>query len=189
MTQRAVSLDARDPSAWYMRSNVLLELGRLDEALAANARAETLDAFNTTYAANRSRLLLLLDRPQEALAAAQRALDMETSVVGNSEGFAIGSVCSSLMLLGRYAEALPACERTAAQSADWEDQVFLAAGYAQQGDAVRAAIARNELMNQRPHFTVAKYRALQSRASTEGYQRRLDQHVITGLRKTGAPER
>jgi tetratricopeptide (TPR) repeat protein len=71
LTTRAVSVDPKDASAWYIRSNVLVELRRLEEALAADAKAEALDPFNATFTAQHAAIALMLDQPDEALALAE----------------------------------------------------------------------------------------------------------------------
>jgi hypothetical protein len=71
----------------------------------------------------------------------------------------LGLVCWSNFLLGRYDDAMPACEKTAARDNTWGNQVWLVAGYAQQGDIAKAGIAKTEVLGQQTRFTVEKFKA------------------------------
>ena len=100
----------------------------------------------------------------------------------------LGLVCWSNFLLGRYDDAMPACEKTAARDNTWGNQVWLVAGYAQQGDIAKAGIARNEVLKQQPRFTIEKFKAREATSASAGYLQRLETHVLTGLRKAGLPD-
>ena len=88
LTSRAVAIDPNDASAWFVRSQVLVELKRLDEALAANAKAEALDPFNPTFTANHANILLLSGRADEALPLAEQAVALDRGLLGG-EGFSL----------------------------------------------------------------------------------------------------
>ena len=188
LTSRAISIDPKDASAWFIRSQVLVELGRLDEALAANAKAEALDPFNPTFTANRANTLLMSGRPDDALTLAKQAVALDRGLLGE-EGFSLGVVCWTNFLLGRYDEAMRACEKAAARDNSWSNQAWLVAGYAQQGDIAKARIAKTELLKQQPHFTIEKFKSREGHSSSADYLQRLDTHVLSGMRKAGLPDR
>lgn len=188
LTGRAVAIDPNDASAWFVRSQVLVELKRLDEALAANAKAEALDPFNPTFTANRANILLLSGRPNEALPLAEQAVALDRGLLGG-EAYSFGVFCWSNFLLGRYDEAMRACEKAAVRDDSWGNQAWLVAGYAQQGDMVKAAIAKTELLKQQPRFTIDKFKSREGNSPSADYLQRLDTHVLTGLRKAGLPDR
>ena len=188
LTTRAVSVDPKDASAWYIRSNVLVELRRLEEALAADAKAEALDPFNATFTAQHAAIALMLDQPDEALALAERAMSLDRGLLGE-EGFSLRMVCEANFLLGRYSEAMPACEKAAVQSNLWGDQAWLVAGYTQQGDLTRASVAKAELLKRQPGFTIERFKAEEASAGSAGYLRRLEMHVLVGLRKAGLADK
>ena len=188
LTTRAVSVDPKDASAWYIRSNVLVELRRLEEALAADAKAEALDPFNATFTAQHAAIASMLDRPDEALALAERAIALDRGLLGE-EGFSLRMVCEANFLLGRYSEAMPACEKAAVRDNLWGDQAWLVAGYAQQGDLTRASLAKAELLKRQPGFTIERFRAREAPSASAGYLRRLEIHVLAGLRKAGLPDK
>ena len=95
--------------------------------------------------------------------------------------------CISNLLVGRYAAAVAACEKSAANDDWWVDQMYLTAGYAQLGNLAKAAAAKALLISKKPTFTVEKYKA--SDVGTTGYHERVDAHLYAGLRKADIPER
>ena len=188
LTGRAVAIDPNDASAWFVRSQVLVDLKRLDEALAANAKAEGLDPFNPTFTANRANILLLSGRPDEALPLAEQAVALDRGLLGE-EAFSLGVLCWSNVLLGRYGEALQACEKAAARDDSWSNQVWLVAGYAQQGNMAKASIAKMELLKRQPRFTIEKIRSREATTASAEYLQLLEIHLLAGLRKAGLPDR
>ena len=118
---------------------------------------------------------------------AERAAAMDQ--VFESEGFAERMVCESNLMLGRYSEAVRACEAAAARNNWWLDQAWLVAGYAQQEEAAKAAIAAAELLKRQPEFTIDKFKALDPAARNPAYLRRAEAHLYAGLRKAGLPDR
>ena len=188
VTALAVAIDVNDSSAWFLRSEALTWLGRWDEALAANERAETLDPFNPTLVTNHANIVLSADRPDEALLLAERATTLERGILGE-EGASIRMVCWSNLMLGRYGDAVHACEQAAARDNLWSDQAWLVAGYAQQGDVAKAEVAKTELLKQKPGFTIDKFKATEPALSNPAYLRRSETHLYSGLRKAGLPDR
>jgi hypothetical protein len=91
------------------------------------------------------------------------------------------------MLLGRYDEALAACEMSAARDDWWLDHAWLAAGYAQTGNREKSSAAKAALLSKKPGFTLEKFRRVN--VGNPGFQQRTEAHLFAGLRKAGIPER
>jgi adenylate cyclase len=188
VSARAVSIDAKDPAAWYFRGAALTWLNRWDEAVAANSRAQALDPANALYITERSWLELVAGETAQAIALAERARTMERGIMGE-EGASWRAVCQAKIIAGRYEEALPDCESAAARDNWWVDQLWLAAAYAQLGRMDRATIAKNEFMKRQPHFTILKYMHAEPAFGVQEYRERADAHLLAGLRKAGIPDR
>jgi len=184
ITARAVTIDSKDSSAWFQRSQALGMLGRWDEALSSNERGAAIDPFNPLLVMDRAIIMLAMDRPEDALSLAQRALTLERGLLGE-EGASVRTLCWSHMMLGHYADAVRACERAVVTENWWLDHAFLAAGYAQKGDTARATAAKLELLKQRPSFTIAKLKATDPATRNAGYAARAEAHLYAGLRKAG----
>jgi tetratricopeptide (TPR) repeat protein len=72
----AVPEAARDARYWTYRAGVLLNVGRVDEARAAIARALALDPEAGEALAQRAIIAVVQNRPEEALADARRAVEL-----------------------------------------------------------------------------------------------------------------
>ena len=96
--------------------------------------------------------------------------------------------CKSLFYLGRYDDAVIACEKSAGLNNSWIDEVYLTAAYAQKGDLNKAKIARDELLKLQPGYTVERYRETWY-SGTPAFFDLVDRHLAAGLRKTGIPEK
>ena len=190
ITKGALYIDDRDSMSWYERAGALGWLGRWDQALTANAKARKLAAgVDAELIAQHAFILLSLDRPEEALAVAQRATVTSTIKGRSNEGYAHQMVCMSSLLLGRYEDAVIACERAAANDSWWTDQVYLAAAYAQLRDSAKSAAAKSALLSDRPGFTIEKLKTTMNWGGAPGYQQRLETHLYAGLREAGVPEK
>jgi len=124
-------------------------------------------------------------QPERALEATERGVALEPRAISNYDLMR----CWSYLLLGRYEEAIVACEKWRA----YEDRWFyvyplLTAAYAQSGDKVKAAAAKAELLKRAPNYTIARYVALQKSDSLK-YAELTESHILAGLRKAGIPER
>jgi len=122
-------------------------------------------------------------RPIDALAAAQRAIAIDPPGTGVPQRL----VCVSYFYLGRYEDAVAACEQPAGLKNWWDMQMFLTAAYAQNGDARRAALARDELLKLQPGFTIARFRQTWY-SGTPAFFDLVEKHLAPGLRKAGIPE-
>jgi tetratricopeptide (TPR) repeat protein len=183
LSDRAVSIDPSDSYAWNARAWALDHLGRWDEALAAIERAETLDPSVPTYPFSRSWFMISMGRPAEALAAAQRAAAIDPPG-GPIEQLLI---CNSYFYLGRYEDAVLACQKSAALYNWWVPQMYMAAAYAHIGDLSKANVARDALLKTEPGFTISRYAQIYY-SGTPAFFDLVEKHLATGLRKVGIPE-
>ena len=185
LSRRAVALDGQDPDAWDMRAEALIWLGRWDEALAANANAQTLDPALYWPLANRSWFMFAAGHPAESITLTERAIAIDPP----GEGSLALSLCRGNLMLGRYSEAVPACEKAAAlDDATWHNQVLLVAACAQNGDMQKAVVAKAQLLKRQPGFSIAKDKAA-TLSDHPDYLKMLETHYYPGLRKAGIAEK
>jgi adenylate cyclase len=178
---RAVELDPRNPRAWSARMTALEALGRWDAAFDASDRAMQLDSADGVLVQERALLLVFVGRADEAMSyvTEQRARDPSLA------RYTRFIECRALLTAGRYADAIPVCERNASASS-YIEQMFVTALYANTGDVGRAQAARARLMELAPGFTIGKFK---TRApSHPEFVRQLEEHVFPGLRKVGVPD-
>jgi hypothetical protein len=109
---------------------------------------------------------------------------------GNAPG--VGNVglcrCKAFLALGRYDDAIAACQESAAQNDQWLTHVYLVAAYAQSGDASQSATERVTLLKQQPGLTIAGLKAKFGNVGTRTYLQQAETHLYAGLRKAGIPE-
>ncbi|NDP42092.1 MAG: hypothetical protein GZ089_05130 [Aromatoleum sp.] len=180
---RAVTLDPRDPSAWWSRAVVLGYLGNRDAAFAANVRAHDIDPTRFSPVILRGWLYLASGNASEAL----KVVDSLQAALGNMYPESQALACASHVALGTYDDAIAACERAAASDHAWIIFANMTAAYALRGDAARASRAKVKLLQVRPDFTIARYEAKRFSTSPEVVERDRT-HLIAGLRKAGVPE-
>jgi len=178
-SSRAIKVDPLDAESWRARDWALEYLGRWDEALAANDRARSLFPASVTIVLDRAFDLNYSGRPEQALPIAQLALAMDPQEAG-AQHF----ICKILMYLGRYADAVAACEKAAAMENGWFNQFYLAAAYANAGDLAKATIARDELLRRQPGFTMQRYREI-FRSSPPAFFDLVDRHIAPAMRRVG----
>jgi adenylate cyclase len=184
LSGRAVSIDPQDGAAWAARSAALGWLGRWDEALSANERTESFYPWGAGVLVWRAWIMISMGRPDDALAAAQRAVTIDPPGGGDPQLL----TCKSYLYLGRYDDAVAACEKSAGLNNSWVDQVYLTAAYAQKGDLTKARIAREELLKLQPGYTIERYRQTWYSGS-QAFFDLVEKHLAAGLRKAGIPER
>jgi hypothetical protein len=92
-------------------------------------------------------------------------------------------------LAGNYATAIEKGEKLTGLSAHmgYEDQVFLAAAYAQVGELRQARALRDAVLRSVPGFTIAMHRS-RSKSLEPAYLELVETHVYAGLRKADFPE-
>ena len=184
LTGRAVSIDGSDAEAWESRAEALSWLGRWDEALSASERAETIYPWGAGILLWRSWIMISTGRPADALALAQRAAAIDPP----GGGWPQLMTCKGYLYLGRYEDAVKACEKSAGLNNSWIDQVYLTAAYAQNGDLTKAKVARDELLKLQPGYTVDRYRQTWF-SGTPAFFDLVEKHLAAGLRKAGIPEK
>ena len=188
LSSRAVVSGPSDSYAWTIRAFALTWLGRWDEALAANARAQALDPGSLRRVLDQANILLLIGRPENALALAKQARAMDPETVDTDDAFYFSSLeCRAYLTLGNYREASPQCEQSASSGDSWRAQLSLAAVYAQQGELAKAAAARSAALKLKPALTIARLKSMPQRGK-QAYLDLLETHYYAGLRKAGFPE-
>jgi TolB-like protein/tetratricopeptide (TPR) repeat protein len=182
-SSRAIKVDPLDFEAWRARAWTLQVLGRWDEALAASDRALALFPAGVGSVLDRAFTLNYAGRPEQALPVAELARTMDPQ-----EPAAYHFLCKILIYLGRYGDAVAACEKAAALENGWFNQFYLAAAYANAGDLAKAAVARDALLRQQSGFTIQRYRDM-FRSSPPAFFALVDLHIAPALRKVGLPDR
>jgi len=183
LSARALDLDSSDPRAWEFRAVALGWQANLAAALEAEAKERQLDPtsrFNTL-----AWLMVMSGQPERALEATDRGIALEPRAIANYDLMR----CWSFLLLGRYEQAIAACEKWRA----YEDRWFyvyplLTAAYAQSGDLLKTAAAKAELLKHAPNYTIDRYVALQ-KSDSPRYAELTERHILSGLRKAGIPDR
>ena len=189
-SKRAVAVGRDDQRAWQFRTGVLAEQGRLEAALEANAEAVRLDATSGGAILQRGWLMILMGKPAEALALVDKAIALNPNV-GSTPGRA-GSValyrCQAFLALGRYDDAIAACQKSVVQADYWVTHLFLVAAYAQRGDAAQAAAEKAALLKKRPGVSIAEYKAINRNVGQPAYLQQTETYLYAGLRTAGIPE-
>ena len=184
LTGRAVSIDANSSDAWTARAEALGWLGRWDEALSAIERAEALYPSGAGIRVSHAWIMISMGRPADALIAAQHAAAIDPPGGGDPQLL----TCKSYLYLGRYEDAVSACEKSAGLNNSWVDQVYLTAAYAQKGEVGKAKIAKEELLKLQPNYTIERYRQTWY-SGTPAFFDLVEKHLAAGLRKAGIPEK
>ena len=123
-------------------------------------------------------------RPDEALL----WMDKASAVDPDATGLAILMRCRAYQALGRYDDAIAACEKSVVGEDYWIPHAYLVAAYAQKGETAKAEAEKMILLKQQPGMTIADLKAL--RLSNEpAYLQQTETHLYAGLRKAGIPER
>ena len=184
VTSRAVALDRTYSVPWTDRAVWLQWQGRWGEALSAAEQARVLDPSNRAGYLLHAWSLIRVGRPADALGLIDAARAMDPVDPGDTDHFA----CKAYLFLGRYGEAVAACERAATVVHGWINQLYLCAAYAMNGNAAQATASCNELRKEKPGYTIARYRDLHA-ASPPAFFDLVDRHLAPGLQRAGIPER
>jgi len=187
LTGRAVALDHDDPRTWAARGWVLAWQRRWEESLTAyreSLRIVPNRAGTINYMAI---VLNWSGRAEESLHWIEKALASEASEGGALFADLLQRKCGAYMMLGRYAEAVAACEKSAGLGGDVFTYIYLTAAYAQQGADAKAVAAREQVFKLWPNFALARWPLLTA-SDSPVYWQQLETHVLTGLRKAGVPE-
>ena len=185
-SNRAVLAAPDDAFAWAIRAFALAWQWRWPAATEAASRAISLDRSYPTALLAQAEIALRTGHPDEALAWTDRALALQ-SQSPVQRAFILLSRCQAYQALGRYDEAIAACESSVAESVLWWGHLYLVAAYAQKGDLQKAAAEKTELLAEQPGMTIADLKAL--RASNDpAYLQQTETHLYAGLRKAGIAE-
>jgi tetratricopeptide (TPR) repeat protein len=184
LTLRAINLDPTNPQAWSARAGALANAGRWSAAFEANERRISLDPFSPAPYEYTAWLMSLTGRPAEALPLVNRALSLDPESVGWAMRFA----CEADLLLGRFDDAVSACEKAGGTNSDWFITSYLAAAYANRGDVGKATVAKDAILRTVPGYTIAQVRAKRYSDVPE-YLKMAEATWFAGLRKAGIPER
>ena len=180
---RAVGLDPDDPNVWALRAQALARQWRWDAALEANSKEQSLDRTRAGPIVLRAWMMNMMGKPAEALPLVDRALALNPLDVG----FALRIRCRSYLVLGRYKDAIDACEKSGTFEDFWAAHLYLVAAYAHEGEVAKAEAAKAALLRRRPGFSIADFKAM--KASNEpAYWQQVETHLYSGLRKAGFPE-
>jgi len=186
MSVRLVAVAERQARPWNFRADALQRQWRWEAALEANARAQKLDPTRLETIGQRADILIDMGRPDEALALVDQAFALQPARA-DLAGYLLQSRCRGNLALGRYDDAIGACEKAASLDDDWFIHVHLVAAYALQGNDGKAQAERTKLFTQRPAISIADLKAM--RLSNEpAYLQQTETHLYAGLRKAGIPE-
>ncbi|HEU0200174.1 MAG TPA: tetratricopeptide repeat protein [Burkholderiaceae bacterium] len=167
------------PRPWEIRTVALARQFRRDAALEANARAIKLDPTRARLIQARANLMGFIGKPAEILPLVDQALALDPLDVG----WAMRLRCRAQLLLGRYRDAVVACEKAAPFDDTWIIYVYLTAAYSHEGEVAKAEAAKAALLQRRPGFAIADIKAGRF-SDVPAYWQQIETHVFTGLRKS-----
>jgi tetratricopeptide (TPR) repeat protein len=186
MSARLVAVAGREARAWNIRADALQQAWRWEAALEANARAQKIDASRVGSIGQRADIMVAMGRPGEALALVDQGLSLQPPDAA-AAAYLMGSRCHANMALGRYDDAIAACERAASLADSWEPHVYLVAAYALNANVAKTQAEKAKLKTQRPGFSIAAFQARRI-SDVPAYLQQTEIHLYTGLRKAGIPE-
>jgi len=187
VSSRAVATDPDSAGAWIYRANALAWQWRWQAALEANTKATTLDPFALWQLIQRARFMLYTGQPAEALAWVDKAFALEPQWNAQT-AWALLHRCQAHQALGRYDDAIAACEKSIAQSDSWPGHTYLVAAYALKGETAKAEAEKMTLLKQLPGMTIADIKALRV-SNDPTYLEQTEMHLYAGLREAGIPEK
>jgi tetratricopeptide (TPR) repeat protein len=183
LSERAVELDDKNPTAWLARSIALAFRGRYDAALEANAVAARLDPTNRNILNWRAFFHVFRGEPRAAL---QAVAEAHAAFPEDNAG-ALQVACLANLHLGKYEEAIALCEKSSTLEPFNGTHALLAAAYANAGETARATGAREALLRRMPGFTIAMFKARRY-SEQPAFLNNVEAHFYSGLRKAGIPE-
>ena len=187
VSTRAVNVDPNNAYAWGLRSEALTWQWRWEAALEANAKATRLQPFNPWLLSQHAKLMLNTGHPTEALAQMDKALALQPQN-NQALGYALLLRCCAYQALGRYDDAISACEKSVAEDDWWLGHAYLVAAYAHRGETAKAEAEKVTLLKQQPGVTIADLKA-QRLSNDPTYLQQTETHLYAGLRKAGIPEK
>lgn len=186
LTQQAIAVDEYDAFAWRIRGEALRLLHQWDSALEANEKAIRLDPSRISNLWVRGLYLVWTGRPEAALPLVERSMKISPVNLGFGERIA----CQAYISLGRFKDAVAACERSVVNDSWWYVHLYLAVAYAQVGEEKKAAAEVKKAIAREPKATIAWYRELNYQDSDNTlWRQQYDTFFEPGLRKAGLPEK
>jgi class 3 adenylate cyclase/TolB-like protein len=185
-TLRAVRVDRDDPRAWAVRAGALMDVGRWDDALAANAEALRIDPYRASAYHSRGFMLIQVARAEDALPLFDKVVAMNPRYEGDA--YLHHNRCFAYMTLKRYPEAVASCEKARALGDYWFFALRLMAAYALNGEMAKAAEIRPEVLRRQPKVSIAWIRRMRGGATHPVYLQQREETFIEGLRRAGIPE-
>ena len=185
VSKRAVRADRDDPRVWSLRAFALQVQWQWDGAFEANAEGLRIDPYRTISLEDRAELLIFTGRAEEALPVLDQAIALDPRAPTVPQY--LQYQCWGYLLLGRYDNAISACEKALAHENDWRRRIYLVAAYAQKGDMAKAAVEKAELLKRQPNITIARLNATRLSNNPINSQQR-EAYYLPGLRKAGIPE-
>jgi adenylate cyclase len=184
LTNRAVALDGGDPRVWAARGWVLAWQRRWEESLTAYRESLRIAPNRGATINSMAIVLIWSGRAEESLPGIDRALVSEKGAL-----FAdlLQRKCQANTLLGRYGQAIEACEKSAGLGGDVFTHLYMTAAYAQQGEETKAAAAKQQVFKLWPKFGLARWPSLTA-SDNPVYWQQMETHVFSGLRRAGVPE-
>ena len=184
VTKSAIAADPNDSETWLERSEALLWQWRWPAALEAIAKASSLNPTSPWPFVDRAWIMVHTGEPAEALL----WMDKASAVDPNATGLAILMRCRAYQALGRYDDAIAACEKSVVAEDYWIPHAYLVAAYAQKGETAKAEAEKFILLKQQPGMTIADLKALRL-SNDPNYLQQTETHLYAGLRKAGIPEK
>jgi len=184
VTSRAVSADPNNHQAWQHRGWALASQWRWPAALEASTKASSLNPTWPWPLMQRALIMVHTGQPAEAL----QWIDKAFAVDSSAHSLALLIRCRAYQALGRYDDAIAACEKSVAGDDWWLVHAYLVAAYAQKGETAKAEAEKMILFKQQPGVTIADLKAM--RLSNEpAFLQQTETHLYAGLRKAGIPEK
>jgi tetratricopeptide (TPR) repeat protein len=134
----------------------------------------------------RAQIRVLTGQPAEALPLIEQALatDMEES---SDVADAMFVRCQASLALGRYDDAIAACESAVGRYVWWRQHLYLVAAYALKGDVAKAEAEKGRLLTLRPGVSIADIKS-RHWSDDPAYLEQIEKHLFAGLRKAGLRE-
>jgi len=185
MSAQLVAVAGNDARAWNIRADALQRAWRWEAALEANARAQSLDATRPGSIGQRADIMNAMGRSSEALALVDQGLSLQPPAQGAA--YLVASRCHASMAVGRYEDAISACEKEASLFDSWLPHAYLVAAYAHLGNETKTQAEKAKLLAQRPGFSIADFKAFRF-SDVPAYLQQTESHLVAGLRKAGIRE-
>src|SRR6516165_9955957 len=177
LAQKALALDPTTTRAYRVLSNIDLFSKRYDLALEQTDRALEINPSDADNYAQRGSILVWAGRSEEGLPWLEGALRFD-----RASDFAAARLCMAYYFVGRYDDAVAACDRALARNPGRNTQMLthpmLAAAYAQLGREQDAEGERAIVRQLWPFLDARTF------AAQFGTQEARD-HMLEGLKKAG----